>query len=74
MTRYSVQLRYKRLIKGYGFLSFAERNCNVLKHLILLQKEHFKKHQNQLMILLEIKSLIRLQRSQLVHRRIIQKQ
>ena len=74
MTRYSVQLRYKRLIKGYGFLSFAESNCNVLKHLMLLQKEDFKKHHNQLMILLEIKSLIRLQRSQLVHRRIIQKQ
>ena len=73
MTRYSVQLRYKRFIKGNGFLSFAKSNCNVLKHLMLLQKEQFKKHHNQLMILLEIKSLIRLQRSQLVHCRIIQK-
>ena len=43
-------------------------------HLKLFQKEQFKKQQKQLVILFVIKLLIKLQRPQKVHHRIIHKQ
>ena len=30
MTRYSVQLRDRIFVKGYGFLSFAENKSNII--------------------------------------------
>ena len=43
-------------------------------HLKLLQKEQFKEQQKQLVILLEIRLLIRLENAQKLYHRIIQKQ
>ena len=43
-------------------------------HLKLLQKEQFKEQQKQLVILLEIRLLIRLENVQKLYHRIIQKQ
>ena len=43
-------------------------------HLKLLQKEQFKEQQKQLVILLEIRLLIRLENAQKLYNRIIQKQ
>ena len=43
-------------------------------HLKLLQKDQFNKPQKQPVILLEIKPLIKLQKSQEIHQRIVQRQ
>ena len=80
MTRYSVQPRDQICLKSYGVLSFAKiMGKNIGKNLLqinlkLLQKEQFKKPLKQLVIGLVIQLLIKSQKSQKLHHRIIQKQ
>ena len=44
--RYSIEPRDRRYVKGYGFLSFAEKIDKIIV-IKLLQKEQFKKQQKQ---------------------------
>ena len=88
MTQNSVQHRERIFVKGYGFLSFAKNiGKNITKNLKYSQetwsatdalktssKRVIQKQENQLMIWLVIKLLMKLRKSEKRYHKIIQKQ